>query len=54
MDASKQPYPEVDFCSRCNDHAEYTWCTMDFGKGMIQTMWLSKCCDAPPVEVDPT
>ena len=37
--------PEVDFCSRCNEHA--AWLHED-GE------WLSECCSARPVETDPS
>ena len=50
MDASKQPYPEIDFCSACNEHAVYYWDGDEVGYGE----WLSECCAARPVEVDPT
>ena len=40
------PQPELDFCSRCHEHAIFT----SDGEGGL---W-SDCCNAPPVEVDPT
>jgi len=39
------PPPEIDFCSACNEHAAFWW---------DDTEWLSECCAARPVEVDPT
>jgi len=44
-DTTPDAYPDVDFCSGCHDHADYWFDGED---------WLSKCCDRPPVEVDPT
>ena len=39
------PIPEIDICSRCHDHCSWWW---------DDTEWLSECCSAQPVEVDPT
>ena len=37
--------PEIDFCGACNEHAGWLY---EDGE------WLSACCSARPVEVDPT
>lgn len=39
-----EPPPELDFCSRCKEHAEFE--KDDDGR------WLSTCCAARPVPVD--
>ena len=39
------PLPEIDFCSACNEHADWRY---------DDDEWLSACCSARPVEVDPT
>ena len=44
---SERTYPELDFCSRCREHTDFQW----DNEGHT---WLSVCCGAPPVEVDPT
>ena len=59
MDASKQPYPEIEFCSACNEHAVYYWDGNDAvyywnGVEVEYGKWLSECCAALPVEVDPS
>ena len=38
-------YNETDFCSRCQEHA-------DFYRAQDNGEWLSMCCDAPPVDVE--
>jgi hypothetical protein len=35
--------PELDFCSRCREHADFE---LEDGR------WLSTCCGALPVSVD--
>jgi len=35
--------PELDFCSRCHEHAEF---------GLLDGEWLSLCCSARPVSPD--
>lgn len=37
------PRPDLDFCSRCKEHAEFY---------LTESYWLSDCCSAPAVNVD--
>jgi len=42
---TRPPLPEIDFCSRCNEHAVWWFDGRE---------WLSQCCNGPAIDPDPT
>lgn len=41
----KAAYPDIDLCSACQDHADF----IETDNGA-----RSECCDAPPIDTDPS